>query len=57
MTDLVLRELGEAPKGAPLTNAEIDGNFVALDASITQLAQSVPLQIADAAFMAAIIYG
>lgn len=57
MTDLVLRELGEAPKGAPLTNAEIDGNFVALDTSITQLAQSVPLQIADTAFMAAIIYG
>lgn len=57
MTVLVLREAGPNPKGFPLTNGEVDGNFVALDQTITTLVQALPLQIADAAFMAAIIYG
>jgi hypothetical protein len=57
MADLTLRELGTDPKGSALTNAEIDGNFLELQDRIAQLQQSLPAQIADGAFMAAIIYG
>ena len=51
-------------KGAALTTVELDSNFTGLAAAstatdnvVTALVQSLPAQIADAAFMAAIIYG
>jgi hypothetical protein len=54
MIDIVTREIGDNPKGSGLSNAEIDQNFLNLKAEIEV---SVPQQILDGAFMAAIIYG
>lgn len=54
---LTLRELGDAPKGEGLTNAEVDQNFLNLQAAVVALEQSAAVQSQSDAFMAAIIYG
>jgi len=52
--NITTRELGDSPKGVGLTNAEIDQNFLNVK---TEIEVSLPQQILDGAFMAAIIYG
>lgn len=57
MATIVTRQVGATAKNALLTNAEMDQNFINLNDAVVQIEQSLPQQIADIAFMAAIIYG
>jgi hypothetical protein len=38
---LTLRQEGSSPKGTPLTNAEVDNNFIALSDEIQQVEESI----------------
>lgn len=41
MTDIVTREVGPTAKGTPLTNAEVDQNFINLNDRVEEVSESI----------------
>ncbi len=57
MAELTTRVLGVAPKGAPLTNAEVDQNFLSLNTHLEQTEQSIEPIASDVALVLSIALG
>jgi len=57
MAELTTRVLGDSPKNAPLTNQEVDTNFLNLDAELTQVNNSIEPIASDVALVLAIALG
>jgi hypothetical protein len=57
MVDLTLREQGASPKGSPLTNSEVDDNFIALNDELTRVNQSIPVIANEEALILSIALG
>jgi hypothetical protein len=57
VAELTTRVLGVAPKGAPLTNAEVDQNFLSLNTHLEQTEQSIEPIASDVALVLSIALG
>jgi hypothetical protein len=57
MAELTTRVLGDSPKNAPLTNAEVDQNFISLNQELLQTEQSIEPIASDVALVLAIALG
>jgi len=57
MVDLTLREQGVSPKGSPLTNSEVDDNFIALNDELTRVDQSIAVIANEEALILSIALG
>lgn len=57
MTDIVTREVGPTAKGAPLTNAEIDQNFINLNDRVEEVNSSIDGRANDVALELVIALG
>ncbi|MDB9857768.1 hypothetical protein OAC63_05210 [Amylibacter sp.] len=57
MVDLTLREEGTSPKGTPLTNSEVDNNFIALNDELTRVDQSIAVIANEEALILSIALG
>jgi hypothetical protein len=57
MVDLTLREEGASPKGSPLTNSEVDNNFIALNDELTRVDQSIAVIANEEALILSIALG
>lgn len=57
MAELTTRVLGPTPKNSPLTNAEVDQNFLNLNDQIEQTEQSIEPIASDVALVLAIALG
>jgi len=54
---LTLRQEGSSPKGTPLTNKEVDDNFIALNADAERIEQSIPVIANEEALILSIALG
>jgi len=54
---LTLRQEGSSPKGTPLTNKEVDDNFIALNADSERIEQSIPVIANEEALILSIALG
>ena len=57
MAEIVTREVGATAKGAPLTNAEVDQNFINLNDRVEQVNDSIEGVANDVALVLAIALG
>jgi len=57
MVDITTRVLGDAPKNAPLTNQEVDTNFINLKDGVEQVEASIEGVAGDVALVLAIALG
>lgn len=57
MTDIVTREVGPTAKNEPLTNAEVDQNFINLNDRVEQVDASIEGVASDVALVLAIALG
>lgn len=57
MIDLTTRVLGDTPKNAPLTNQEVDTNFLNLKEGVEQVEASIDGIAGDIALVLAIALG
>jgi hypothetical protein len=57
MTDIVTREVGTTAKGSPLTNAEVDQNFINLNDRVEEVNQTIEPVASDIALVLAIALG
>ncbi len=57
MAEITTREVGATAKGAPLTNAEIDANFINLNQELQQVADSIEPVANDVALVLSIALG
>ncbi len=55
--NLTLRVEGESPKGSPLTNSEIDNNFIALNDELQRVDESIAVIANEEALILAIALG
>lgn len=54
---LTLRQEGSSPKGTPLTNKEVDDNFIALNADAERIEESIPVIANEEALILSIALG
>lgn len=54
---LTLRQEGSSPKGTPLTNKEVDDNFIALNTEANRIEQSIPVIANEEALILSIALG
>jgi hypothetical protein len=54
---LTLRQEGSSPKGTPLTNKEVDDNFIALNDEIDRVEESIAVVSNQEALILAIALG
>lgn len=57
MVDLTLRQEGPTPKGSPLTNSEVDNNFIALNNELQRVDESIAVIANEQALILAIALG
>jgi len=57
MVDLTLRLEGETPKNSPLTNSEVDNNFIALSDEVQRVDESIIVISNEQALILAIALG
>ena len=57
MVALTTRVLGDSPKNAPLTNVEVDQNFLSLNDKLEELDQSLLPVATDVALVLSIALG
>lgn len=57
MVDLTLRLEGATPKNAPLTNSEVDNNFIALSDEVQRVDESIIVISNEQALILAIALG
>jgi hypothetical protein len=57
MVALTLRTEGVSPKDAPLTNTEVDNNFIALNDEAARLDTSIPVIADQSAIVMSIALG
>jgi hypothetical protein len=57
MIEITTRVLGTAPKNAPLTNQEVDTNFIQLKEGVEQVEASIDGIAGDVALVLAIALG
>ena len=55
--EITTRTLGDSPKNAPLTNSEVDTNFINLKDEISTVEGSIESVASDAALVLAIALG
>ena len=55
--ELTLRQEGDSPKGSPLTNSEVDNNFIALKDEIQRVDESIAVIANEEALILAIALG
>lgn len=55
--NLTLREEGTSPKGTPLTNSEVDNNFIALSDELERVDESIAVIANEEALILAIALG
>lgn len=55
--NLTLRVEGDSPKGSPLTNSEIDNNFIALETELQRVDESIAVIANEEALILAIALG
>jgi len=57
MAEIVTREVGATAKGSPLTNAEVDQNFINLNDRVEEVNDSIEGVASDVALVLAIALG
>lgn len=57
MAEIVTREVGATAKGSPLTNAEVDQNFINLNDRVEEVNDSIEGVANDVALVLAIALG
>ena len=57
MAEIVTREVGATAKGSPLTNAEVDQNFIYLNDRVEEVNDSIEGVANDVALVLAIALG
>lgn len=57
MAEIVTREVGATAKGSPLTNAEVDQNFINLNERVEEVNDSIEGVANDVALVLAIALG
>jgi len=57
MVDLTLRQEGASPKGSPLTNKEVDDNFINLNTELAATSASIQPTAQEEALILAIALG
>ena len=57
MAEIVTRTVGSTAKGSPLTNAEVDNNFININTQLEEVAASVQPTAEEMAIVFAIALG
>ena len=57
MAEIITREVGPTAKGSPLTNAEVDQNFINLNEAVQETRASIEPIANDVALVLAIALG